>query len=629
MYSNHHPVPYARQSDNVNNNNNNNGPRAKCEQVVSEALAKACEIIVTSRCSAILGPTSNRFNLQTKQVDSVRQILARTKLMLHMPYRLDVFAENQQAPPFLLERWSLEYPQSGMERFLEREGTVLGDPIVQLRYVCKRIVIWLRTLCCATRFLPAQRLKKNANIGFSLYVPEEHEENLMEQGFVRCVPSSDVVTPYGTLHFQVYHAPVSQLETFIPRTTVKFVTPTPSIPIPTHRAHPTRDEPRPMFPQSAPAAQANAMMAVHHTAGALVSSPRLQQQTYDPSRLHQRSHSTIDGSSATGETHPKLNLLQRRNTSIGDADSDRSPERVLSGLSLALMMNEQDEARRAAFHDAPPIPKQQYGYAYNSHIPWQTIHPAQTHPAHTAPKDSSAPPMPPMSSTPPRSSSPYALASTPPSVGAIGGGGVLSNVSLAHLLPPQQPQQRSAVLSPPFAPRPVGLVAAEHKAELGPFSREAMGPSTSAQHQQQKQSPYAHVLPPVLPYDRLPNSPFEMASSEHPMSSLSESNLRRSLFSIAASTQFHRPNNYDDDDNDMPFAVDEDQPPFLLGAAAAASSSVAASWSNRKLSFQPADSDVQSLANQLAEFQAFGASLHQSSGDNNSSRSASTISLRT
>lgn len=52
----------------------NNGPRAKCDQVVFEALAKAAEIIVQSRCLISKGKnaSSGRFNLQIPEQEDLR-----------------------------------------------------------------------------------------------------------------------------------------------------------------------------------------------------------------------------------------------------------------------------------------------------------------------------------------------------------------------------------------------------------------------------------------------------------------------------------------------------------------------------------------------------------------------------
>jgi hypothetical protein len=53
------------------------GPRAKCETVVYEAIAKAAEIIVHARCP--LAPfsekSSSRFNLHVPEIDQVRYVV--------------------------------------------------------------------------------------------------------------------------------------------------------------------------------------------------------------------------------------------------------------------------------------------------------------------------------------------------------------------------------------------------------------------------------------------------------------------------------------------------------------------------------------------------------------------------
>lgn len=54
-----------------------NGPRAKCDQVVFEAIAKAAEIVVGSRCWIDNLPMANnssssRFNLMVPEVQGVR-----------------------------------------------------------------------------------------------------------------------------------------------------------------------------------------------------------------------------------------------------------------------------------------------------------------------------------------------------------------------------------------------------------------------------------------------------------------------------------------------------------------------------------------------------------------------------
>lgn len=55
------------------------GPRAKCETVVYEAIAKAAEIIVHARCPLPLPekPSSSRFNLHVPEIDQVRYVIRR------------------------------------------------------------------------------------------------------------------------------------------------------------------------------------------------------------------------------------------------------------------------------------------------------------------------------------------------------------------------------------------------------------------------------------------------------------------------------------------------------------------------------------------------------------------------
>lgn len=53
------------------------GPRAKCETVVFEAIAKAAEIIIHSRLPlpVPLKPSSSRFNLHVPEVEDVRYVV--------------------------------------------------------------------------------------------------------------------------------------------------------------------------------------------------------------------------------------------------------------------------------------------------------------------------------------------------------------------------------------------------------------------------------------------------------------------------------------------------------------------------------------------------------------------------
>jgi len=140
-------------------------------------------------------------------------ILKKWKRTMHVPLRLDVYYQhppkeddneahgNNSTPGDreLLERWCLEYapPTSAnaamMEGEFNRAHSFDVDPIAYLRKVCKNIVVWLRTLYCHSRLLPAQALKKTYGasgetfgIGFSIYVVGDGQDDvsgLVQQGF--------------------------------------------------------------------------------------------------------------------------------------------------------------------------------------------------------------------------------------------------------------------------------------------------------------------------------------------------------------------------------------------------------------------------------------------------------------
>jgi Autophagy-related protein 13 len=198
------------------------GPRAKCDQVIFEALCKACEIIVGSRTTISATANSSRFNLQIPEVAGVRSILSQYRLQLHVPVRLDVYYQHPEGSRELLERWCLEYKTVSSERFLQVEGVVTNDPMVQLTHVCKRVVLWLRTLYCWTRLLPAQAVAAHSKqIGFSIYVNADYSDDVTEltanQGFLSQSRGNGVVTaPYGELAWQVLYCAPSKLERLMP-----------------------------------------------------------------------------------------------------------------------------------------------------------------------------------------------------------------------------------------------------------------------------------------------------------------------------------------------------------------------------------------------------------------------------
>jgi len=154
-----------------------------------------------------------------------RSILQRWKRALHVPLRLDVYYQHDDSRRELLERWCLEYaPKSATHHPTASFQNPSADPIVQLRAVCKQIVIWLRSLYCWSRMLPSQALKnqnmQNNAIGFSIYVVSEGNDDVSglvsQQGFSSQFQPHSVWTPYGELGWRVFYAPQSVIQRFIP-----------------------------------------------------------------------------------------------------------------------------------------------------------------------------------------------------------------------------------------------------------------------------------------------------------------------------------------------------------------------------------------------------------------------------
>ncbi|KAL9185609.1 hypothetical protein ACHAXT_003386 [Thalassiosira profunda] len=218
------------------------GPRAKCEQVIHEAVAKACEIAVRGRCTDLAdgsqrggvsggrgysdgmignaprgdrrrslnygggtqtngGSSSSRFNIEVDEVPFVRSTVQGWKGAPHVPLRLDIFYEHDTCydeaestpdqpprPPQreLLERWCIDYiPSSSLSGNSSLNNSLSSSPstsspyssrimtgvhasekpmvpsshMSQLRQVCKRIVVLLRSFHCLARMLPSYRLR--------------------------------------------------------------------------------------------------------------------------------------------------------------------------------------------------------------------------------------------------------------------------------------------------------------------------------------------------------------------------------------------------------------------------------------------------------------------------------------
>jgi hypothetical protein len=158
-------------------------------------------------------------------------ILQRWKRALHVPLRLDVYYQHPDQRRELLERWCLEYAPVQQQQFEYSQHQFSNDPIVQLRHVCKKIVIWLRTLYCWSRMLPSQALR-GTTIGFSIYVVSEGNDDvtsLVSNQQFRVQGggggAAGVSTPYGQLGWKVFYAPPPAIERLIPRPTPYHATP--------------------------------------------------------------------------------------------------------------------------------------------------------------------------------------------------------------------------------------------------------------------------------------------------------------------------------------------------------------------------------------------------------------------
>ena len=435
-----------------------------------------------------------------------------------MPLRLDIYYEHGDRRE-LLERWCLEYTPSASVHFAAE--CINPDPIVQLRHVCKKIVIWLRTLYSMSRLLPAHRLYTSHKLSYEMNVLEEWQD--VPQFKSETLPQ--VLTPYGPLHYKVWYAP--DVRRFLPSLKTQ---PIPMKQRPNHIAVP-------LTARSAPAHNAQFDMAHRHQTIASSSDPRTP-----PIRSH---------SNVSEPVQPNRPLIHRSNS------LEQSTQRP-SGLSLALLAEESSgDKRRAALHHPPPV-ESSYGYAYNSGPPTTSL---SSPPSVAETKLSSSP-----------STVPF-LSSTPPLFG-------LHN---APLIPPRQQHTN---MTPPFATLPTALSE----------------PDIAAATEEEPSS-----------LDLLHSSPFKTAGASFTTgASFSESDiLKHSTIVIPPA----------EEEEDMPFAVDdelmEDSAVTLLAHKCATASRLQLF----ETSAQQESTMVASLADQLAEFKTFGASLHLSSSNSHSKTS--------
>ena len=363
--------------------------------------------------SCHVGPTQTLTHLVFSCL-GYSSILQRWKRALHVPLRLDVYYQHADSRRELLERWCLEYaPKTATHHPTASFQNPSADPIVQLRAVCKQIVIWLRSLYCWSRMLPAQVLKnqnmQNNAIGFSIYVVSEGNDDVSslvsQQGFSSQFQPHSVWTPYGELGWRVFYAPSSVVQRFIPERP-PYSSPVmirASQPIP---MRPSQTSIRPM--QQPPLNQQQQMQQMQMMAQSYYPNRDLNRRESTPvqttsarsaphqtGRMYQRSKSDIPGvheiaqeletfSRAVPDDHnnnhsANMMNLHRQNSSPASPNGGKSlpSKKNLSGLSLAMMTLSDDdlagkdsnmtdspttvavnaeaaEKRRAALHHAPP-----------------------------------------------------------------------------------------------------------------------------------------------------------------------------------------------------------------------------------------------------------------------------------
>ena len=176
------------------------------------------------------------FKLKSISLDvsfSFRNILQRWRRSLHVPLRLDVVYDMNQRQSELLERWCIDYIPSSN---LSDAPIDNNETISQLRQVCKRVVILLRSLFCVSRMLPSynvhrqisqQNINTNSNqyyengqsnrptgtIGFTIYAASQYINCGNTASSVEIPPRflhrnfKPVSTPFGKLFFSVLYHP--------------------------------------------------------------------------------------------------------------------------------------------------------------------------------------------------------------------------------------------------------------------------------------------------------------------------------------------------------------------------------------------------------------------------------------
>ena len=171
------------------------------------------------------------------------------KHSLHVPLRIDVFyshypRDKNSEERILLERWCIDYV-SNHECDEQHQNTATAldntEMLSQLRQVCKKIMIALRTIYCYARMLPAyqlhcyltqgiplgiqrsqergkllQQLQQHPvqpSIGYTFYAAPQHHDDaadtyLQRNQFQRYL-FRGIPTPYGILQMSVWYHPQS------------------------------------------------------------------------------------------------------------------------------------------------------------------------------------------------------------------------------------------------------------------------------------------------------------------------------------------------------------------------------------------------------------------------------------
>jgi hypothetical protein len=248
---------------------------------------------------------------------------------------------------------------------------------------------------------------------------------------------------------------------------------------------------------------------------------------------------------------------------------------------------------RKAFHQMPPHLQQEYGYGYNNHIPWQKIHPSNTQPISM--EDDAA-----LAATPPTLSSRNNPFFSPPKTPTFAS--PLSSRNAASTPP------RQTMPTPPF-PTATRTLALPDTLLLPPQLSQQQPTVPQQPPSLLDEKPYERVLPPLTSLDLLHSSPFVVGAAAAaglggvdslmdvrsskvrppPWGSSSSIGGAQSLANII----MQPPSSSADDEDDMPFAIEDSTNAFM----------------SRSVLFQSTMTDVSQLADQLAEFKTFGASL--------------------